>query len=149
MYGTPTTTRVGRRDDKGFTLIEILIAIVLIGILSAVAVVGISNLVSKGGSSACTATRDSAIAGSAVYFASNNNTYPTNFFQLISATGTAPVIPASMTMPAGVEGSLTGTPAWHTPIAAGDVQVRSGSAWTLTMTPNANPAIAPSFSACP
>jgi len=45
----------GEQDDKGFTLIEILIAIVLVGILSAVAVVGISNLVSKGGSSACTA----------------------------------------------------------------------------------------------
>ena len=39
----------GEREDKGFTLIEILIAIVLVGILSAVAVVGISNLVSKGG----------------------------------------------------------------------------------------------------
>ena len=38
----------GEQDDKGFTLIEILIAIVLVGILSAVAVVGISNLVSKG-----------------------------------------------------------------------------------------------------
>ena len=38
----------GEREDKGFTLIEILIAIVLVGILSAVAVVGISNLVSKG-----------------------------------------------------------------------------------------------------
>ena len=41
----------GEQEDKGFTLIEILIAIVLVGILSAVAVVGISSLVSKGSAS--------------------------------------------------------------------------------------------------
>ena len=54
----------GEKDDKGFTLIEILIAIVLVGILSAVAVVGISNLVSKGTASACTASNDAAKAAS-------------------------------------------------------------------------------------
>ena len=54
MYRSPSIKSQGdgRQDDKGFTLIEILIAIVLIGILSAVAVVGISNLVSKGSTSA-------------------------------------------------------------------------------------------------
>ena len=67
----------GEQDDKGFTLIEILIAIVLVGILSAVAVVGISNLVSKGSTSACTATRSTQPRRHRpVYFASNN-TYPT------------------------------------------------------------------------
>ncbi len=98
MYGTSTTSqRVAHYDNKGFTLIEILIAIVLIGILSAVAVVGISNLVSKGGTSACQASADSAKAGSAVYFASNNR-YPTNFLELTAAgTNGAP-----MTLPSGV-----------------------------------------------
>ncbi len=50
MYRSPSIKSQGdgRQDDKGFTLIEILIAIVLVGILSAVAVIGISNLVSKG-----------------------------------------------------------------------------------------------------
>ena len=77
MYRSPSNSQGdGRQDDKGFTLIEILIAIVLIGILSAVAVVGISNLVSKGGSSACVASKDASTAASAVYFAANNNTYP-------------------------------------------------------------------------
>ncbi len=48
--GTMNThvSSIRENDDKGFTLVEILIAIVLVGILSAVAVVGISNLVSKG-----------------------------------------------------------------------------------------------------
>ena len=70
---------VGGQDDKGFTLIEILIAIVLVGILSAVAVVGISNLVSKGTTSACSASLDASKAAAAVYFAGNSNTYPTTF----------------------------------------------------------------------
>ena len=128
-----TQGQAGEREDKGFTLIEILIAIVLIGILSAVAVVGISSLVSKGGTSACTATKDAAIAGSAVYFASNNNTYPTDLFQLTSGANPA------MTMPSGVTNNAD--PA--TPIAAGDKVAKSGSAWTLTM---ATPAgISPTF----
>ena len=54
-------------EDRGFTLIEILIAIVLVGILSAVAVVGVSNLVSKGSKSACGASADGAKAASQVY----------------------------------------------------------------------------------
>ncbi len=79
---------VGEQGDKGFTLIEILIAIVLVGILSAVAVVGISNLVSKGSSSACGATRDAATAASAVYYTSQApNTYPTNFTRDDDASG--------------------------------------------------------------
>ena len=69
----------GRQEDEGFTLIEILIAIVLVGILSAVAVVGISSLVSKGSSSACEASMDAAKAASAVYFTSNANAYPATF----------------------------------------------------------------------
>lgn len=111
----------GEQDDRGFTLIEILIAIVLVGILSAVAVVGISNLVSKGGTSACQASADSAKAGSAVYFASNSR-YPVNFLELTAAgTNGAP-----MTMPSGV------TPS---PIVASTLAVSSGTSWTLTMTP--------------
>lgn len=140
---TNRSTEVGQ-DDHGFTLIEILIAIVLIGILSAVAVVGISNLVGKGGKSACNATRDSAIAASAVYFASNNNTYPVDFFQL--APGTAS---AAMTMPSGVESSVLTPIVWHAaPLVSGDVQVRSGSAWTLIMTKGATTADVPTFSVC-
>ncbi len=108
------------RSDKGFTLVEILIAIVLVGILSAVAVVGISNLVSKGSTSACSASADAAKAGSAVYFASNS-TYPADFLQL-TAVGTNG---APMTLPTGV------TPS---PPVAGTLVVQSGTAWKLTMT---------------
>lgn len=112
------------RSDKGFTLVEILIAIVLVGILSAVAVVGISNLVSKGSTSACSASADAAKAGSAVYFASNS-AYPADFLQLTTAgTNGAP-----MTLPSGVTGPGTAA------VASGTVVVHSGTSWTLTMTP--------------
>ena len=112
---------VATNDDHGFTLIEILIAIVLVGILSAVAVLGISSLVSKGSKSACTASSDSAKAASTVFFASNSR-YPINFLELTApATGGAP-----MTMPTGV------TP---NPILPSTLVVNSGTSWTLTMSP--------------
>jgi type IV pilus assembly protein PilA len=115
----------GEKDDKGFTLIEILIAIVLVGILSAVAVVGISSLVKKGGDSACSATKDASVAATAVYFASNANTYPTTFTSLTTAVGSNP---APLTPPSGA-----------TVVAA---TITNG--WVLTMTPGVSGA-APTF----
>ena len=124
MYRSPSNSRGdSRQDDKGFTLIEILIAIVLVGILSAVAVVGISNLVSKGTTSACSASRDAAIAGSAVYFAANAK-YPADFLALTVDATNGP----AMTLPVGVTASPSGA------IAAGTLAVKSGTSWTLTMT---------------
>jgi prepilin-type N-terminal cleavage/methylation domain-containing protein len=46
--------------NDGFTLVEILIAIVLVGVLSAVVVVGVGQLTSKGASASCTASADAA-----------------------------------------------------------------------------------------
>jgi prepilin-type N-terminal cleavage/methylation domain-containing protein len=117
----------GEREDKGFTLIEILIAIVLVGILSAVAVVGISSLVNKGSTSACGATLDASKAATAVYFAANANAYPTTFTQL---TDTTPVGGAALTAPASTVVTAT--------------TIKSGTSWTLTMTPGAGGA-APTF----
>ena len=113
-------------EDKGFTLIEILIAIVLVGILSAVAVVGISNLVSKGSTSACTATSDAAKAGSAVYFATNAK-YPADFLALTVDATNGP----ALTLPTGVVATTGVSPF---PIIAGTLGVKSGTTWTLTMT---------------
>lgn len=123
----------GEKDDKGFTLIEILIAIVLVGILSAVAVVGISSLVSKGGKSACTATADAGKAGSAVYFA-NYTTYPADFLALTVDATNGP----AMTLPAGTTASGGGA------VVAGTLAVKNGTAWTLTMTAGTG-TVAPTF----
>ena len=119
----------GEREDKGFTLIEILIAIVLVGILSAVAVVGISNLVSKGGKSACTATQDAATAASAVYFASTGG-YPINF-SVMTATS-----PPALTLQTGVT------------MSASPFTALTGSGWTLTMSPIGTATTAPGFTGC-
>jgi prepilin-type N-terminal cleavage/methylation domain-containing protein len=119
----------GRQDDKGFTLIEILIAIVLVGILSAVAVVGISNLVSKGSDSGCGASKDAANAAAAGYFAGNSNTYPTTFAQLTTASLT---MPSTVTYNAAVVGVI--------PIG----QQATVGTWKLTMTAGAV-GVAPTF----
>jgi prepilin-type N-terminal cleavage/methylation domain-containing protein len=125
-----------QRSDRGFTLIEILIAIVLIGILSAVAVVGISNLVSKGSKSACSATRDGATSASHVFFASNGR-YPINFSELTAPLASTPTVPAPLSLPTSV--SVGATPF---------TTLSSGAAWTLTMTTIGTATAPPVFSVC-
>jgi prepilin-type N-terminal cleavage/methylation domain-containing protein len=141
MYRSPSNSQGdGRLDDKGFTLIEILIAIVLVGILSAVAVVGISNLVSKGSSTACTATADSSKAAAAVYFASNN-AYPTTIAQMVSG--------GQLTLPSGytTNAAISASPA--TPINAAigtqTAPVTGSASWYMTITAGVGGS-APTFS---
>jgi prepilin-type N-terminal cleavage/methylation domain-containing protein len=129
MTSTPGTssdhTHELHERDRGFTLVEIVIAIVLVGILSAVAVVGIGSLTSKGSEAACSASLDAAKAGSVVYLASNA-AYPTTLLQMTSSS------PPALTLPSGVTPNPAGTTA-------------TGSGWTLTMTPGSGGG-APQFS---
>lgn len=104
---TPTHTD----RDEGFTLVEILIAIVLVGILSAVVVVGVGTLTDQGNDSACAASLDAAKAGSVVFFA-QNAVYPDDFADMTGAG--ALEIPSDVT------------------VAADDLSMSNGS-WTLTM----------------
>jgi general secretion pathway protein G len=101
--------------DEGFTLVEILIAIVVVGILAAVVVIGISSLTDKGNKTACTASRDAAIAGATVYYA-NNAAYPTTLLEMTGHT------PPELTLPTGVAIKDAGT----------DKVVGNGT-WTLTI----------------
>jgi prepilin-type N-terminal cleavage/methylation domain-containing protein len=127
----------GEREDKGFTLIEILIAIVLVGILSAVAVVGISNLVSKGSSSACTASLDAAKAGSAVYLA-ELSTYPPTLTAL--ANGVYLTLPTGVT----VNPAVVAAAAPH-PAAGAGMQTMGTATWRLTMQTAGTATVAPTF----
>ena len=63
------------RQDQGFTLVEIVIAIVLVGVLSAVVVVGVGSLVETGSAASCTASADAAKAAAAAFW-SGNAAYP-------------------------------------------------------------------------
>ena len=107
--------------DSGFTLVEILIAIVLIGVLSAVAVVGVSSLTSRGSESACEASLDAAKAATVVYFASNDNTYPDDFDALTGGTDPALELPSPNTVTAASDGVSTATVGtWTLTMAAPD-----------------------------
>ena len=113
-----------RRADHGFTLVEILIAIVLVGIVSAVVVVGIGNLTSKGTSAGCTASKDAAAAGATTFWGSTGG-QPTTFTQMTSAS------PPALSLPSGATVDVSGL-------------VLTGSGWTLTMIPGVAGA-APTF----
>lgn len=114
-----------RRRDGGFTLVEIVIAIVLVGILSAVVVVGIGNLTDKGETAACQASLDAAKAATVVYYSSNANTWPATMLAMTTTT------PAALTLPSGVTLNTSTVGA----NAIGNVA--TGNGWTLTMTPSA------------
>jgi prepilin-type N-terminal cleavage/methylation domain-containing protein len=133
---------VGGRKDEGFTLVEILIAIVLVGILSVVVIVGISNLTSSGSKSACTASLDSAKAGSVAFYASSSpNRYPANFTELTPAANPALVLPSGAAVNTTAL-STTGTPVALANAAVGMAVV--GPSWQLTMTAGAT-GVAPTF----
>ena len=110
------------QTDRGFTLVEIVIAIVLVGILSAVAVVGIGSLTNKGNSSACQASLDAAKAAVAVHLASTNS-YPATLTAMTS--GATP----ALTLPSGVTVAPSG-------------MATTGANWTLTMTAGQPPTFA-------
>jgi len=121
MSTTAQPSRIRQQQDEGFTLVEILIAIVLVGILSAVAVVGISSLTDKGSKSACTASLDASKAAATVYYA-DQSAFPKTFTEMTSIN--------ALTLPSDATVSDDGLTV-------------SGSGWTLIM--EAKGGIMPTF----
>lgn len=113
-----------KHRDAGFTLVEIVIAIVLVGVVSTVAVLGISRLTRNEAGAACAASRDAAISGSNVYL-TDTARYPTTLLQMTAASS------GSLQLSSSVIIDTAGTSA-------------RGQGWTLTMTPGISGA-APSF----
>ncbi len=81
---TDGRTHTGARvTDRGFTLVEVVIAIVLVGILSAVVVIGVGNLTTRGSGAACAASADAARVAATTRLATTG-TAPTTFTDLTS-----------------------------------------------------------------
>jgi prepilin-type N-terminal cleavage/methylation domain-containing protein len=70
--------------DKGFTLVELLIVIVILGILATVTVFAVSGITSKGKTSACQSDATTIQTAEEAYNA-NNGTYTTSQTALVSA----------------------------------------------------------------
>jgi prepilin-type N-terminal cleavage/methylation domain-containing protein len=115
--GPEVVTAHRRGRDRGFTLVEILVAIVLVGILSAVVVVGVGSLTSQGSAAGCNASKDATRTAANTYWASTG-AYPTTLTAMTATT------PATLTLPSGTSLDASGL-------------VLTGSGWTLTMSPGA------------
>ena len=61
------------KKDKGFTLVELLIVIVILGILATVTVFAVRGITDKGKTSACTADQNTLQTGMEAYYAQNGN----------------------------------------------------------------------------
>lgn len=119
MASDASTTDGG---DGGFTLVEIVVAIVLVGILSAVVVVGVGTLTAQGSDAGCTASADAARAGAKVFWTTAAR-QPVTFTEMASS--------GALDLGSGVG-------------LDDDGRVASGDGWTLVMVPGADGS-APSF----
>jgi general secretion pathway protein G len=62
------------KQDKGFTLVELLIVIVILGILATVTVFAVRGITDQGQTSACSADRKTLETAVEAYYAKNGNT---------------------------------------------------------------------------
>jgi prepilin-type N-terminal cleavage/methylation domain-containing protein len=89
MWGAGRWTTQG---EIGFSLVELLVAIVVLGVVIAVAIVGIAGLTDKGEHAACSTSHDAANAATLAYFSKTDGTYPQSFSQLASPPSGEPFL---------------------------------------------------------
>ena len=105
--------------EAGFTLTEMLVAIVVVGVLTGVAIVGVAGLTDKGGNAACSTSYDAAKAATLAYYSNTGGNYPQRFTDLTNPPSGEPLLDAdaaTITAPTTLKGE---------------------DGWTLTMHPGA------------
>ena len=123
--------REGRRGQRGFTLVELLVVVLILGVLAAVVVFSVGGITKRGVNASCeTEVREVRTAIEA-YKAQNSNTNPANLAALVTAN-------LLETAPSKAAGANAGTPsgnAGFTYNAANGTYLGTGPA--------------PSFDSCP
>jgi prepilin-type N-terminal cleavage/methylation domain-containing protein len=77
--------RVFRRNDSGFTLVELLIVIVILGVLAGIVVFAVGGITDRGEMSACKAATKTTEVAVETYRANNSGHVPTTLDVLVSA----------------------------------------------------------------
>ena len=100
---------MNKNQDKGFTLVELLIVIVILGILATVTVFAVSGITDRGQQNACAVEKRALETATEAYFVENSQTFPTTLAQLETvassrirsglASGRTPTAPATSPPP--------------------------------------------------
>ena len=72
------------KKDRGFTLVELLIVIVILGILATVTVFAVKGMTDKAKTSTCSADKKSMEVAVEAFYAAENSTWPTSQTELVS-----------------------------------------------------------------
>jgi general secretion pathway protein G len=82
--------------ERGFTLVELLIVIVILGILAGIVVFAVGNLTSNAKTNACATEKSTIVTANEAYKA-NNGSYAANMAALVAA-GNLKTTPADYTI---------------------------------------------------
>ena len=93
-------TEIRSKRDKGFTLVELLIVIVILGVVATLTVFAVRGITDKGAKSACDADKATLEVAAESYFALYGSTANIAHTVAIPAAAPAPAYPA-VAMPTG------------------------------------------------